>query len=614
MTFRDLLEDGRVHLLDGAMGTVLYAQGVFVNVCYDALNLTDPERVRRVHETYLHAGAEILETNTFGANPVKLSAHGLEGETEAINRRAAELAREAAGGRALVLGAVGPLGLRIEPWGPTSREEAEGLFGRQVAGLLEGGVDGFILETFADVDEVQVALAAVRTACDLPVVAQVTVGEEGRTAFGTPVEEVALALDQAGADVVGLNCSVGPAVILDGIERMAAVTRRPLSALPNAGVPRAVGDRKMYLASPEYLALYARRLVEAGARFLGGCCGTTPDHIRAMREAVGRLQPAPRPRVTVSERPASPPRRGQGRVAPVAERSPWGALLAGSDPLVSAEVVPPRGWRTDGMVRDALALRAAGVHAVTVADSPRARSRMGALPASVILQREGAGEVIAHYTCRGRRMPGMISDLLGAAASGVRNLLLLTGDPPAEGPWSDAESVFDIDSIGLTNLVHRFNQGLDPGGSPLDSPTAFVIGVAANPGAPDQERELDRLYWKVDAGADFVVTQPVFDPTALAAFLERAPLGKVPVLAGIAPLASVRQAEFLAHEVPGIAVPEAVLDRVRRAEGRGGEGAARGEGVVIARELLQAVQPLVRGVHLTAAGGGVEVVLEVLGD
>lgn len=608
MTLRDLIDDGRVHLLDGAMGTVLYAQGVFVNVCYDELNLTDPVRVRRVHEAYLHAGAELLETNTFGANPVKLSAHGLDARTEEINRAAARLAREAAGERARVLGAIGPLGLRIEPWGPTSRAEATGLFGRQVAGLLEGGVDGFILETFADLEELKVALAAVRGATDLPVFAQVTVGEEGNTPFGTSVEEAARALDAAGADVLGLNCSVGPAVVLDGIERMAAVTDRPLSALPNAGVPRSVGDRKIYLASPEYLALYARRLVEAGARFIGGCCGTTPDHIRAMREAVSLLQP-PR-RVAVSAPP--PPRPSDAREAPLEERSPWGAKLAGREFLVTAEVVPPRGWQVEGMVAAARALRDAGVDAVTVADSPRARSRMGALPASALLQREVGEGIIAHYTCRGRRMPGMISDLLGAAASGLRNLIVVTGDPPTEGPYADAEAVFDIDAIGLTNVVRQLNRGLDPGGAPIGDPTRFVVGVAANPGAVDLERELDRLYWKVEAGADFIVTQPVFDPGALERFLERAPVGRVPVLAGISPPSSLRQAEFLAHEVPGIVVPAPVLERMRRAQEEGGDAGARQEGVRIAREVLDAVRPLVRGVHLTSAGGSVDGVAEIV--
>jgi methionine synthase / methylenetetrahydrofolate reductase(NADPH) len=468
MTLRDLIDDGRVHLLDGAMGTVLYAQGVFVNVCYDELNLTDPVRVRRVHEAYLHAGAELLETNTFGANPVKLSAHGLDARTEEINAAAARLAREAAGERAGVLGAVGPLGLRIEPWGPTSRTEATGLFGRQVAGLLEGGVDGFILETFADLEELKVALAAVRGATDLPVFAQVTVGEEGNTPFGTSVEEAARALDAAGADVIGLNCSVGPAVVLDGIERMAAVTDRPLSALPNAGVPRSRGGPEDLPGQPG---------VSGPLRPAPGG-GRGPIHRRMLRHhpgphpghagGGGRLQPAPRTQVAVSARAAPAPLRRPGD-------PPGGALRLGSEAGGHGlpdlrRGGPPPGVADRRMVAAARALQEAGVDAVTVADSPRALSRMGALPASTHPPAGGGGEILTHYTCRGRRMPGMISDLLGAAAAGIRNLVLITGDPPTEGPYADAEAIFDIDAIGLTNVVRRFNRGLDPGGNPHGSP------------------------------------------------------------------------------------------------------------------------------------------------
>jgi len=618
MTLRDCIDDGRIHLLDGAMGTVLYAQGVFVNVCYDALNITDPDRVKRVHEAYLHAGSDLLETNTFGANPVKLSAHGLDGRTEEINRTAARLAREVAGERAGVVGAIGPLGVRIEPWGPTSREEAAALFGRQIAGLLEGGVDGFILETFSDLEELRVALAAVRAATSLPVIAQVTLGEDGRTPFGSPVEEVARTLEADGADVIGVNCSVGPAVVLDGIERMAEVTGRPLSALPNAGVPRAVGDRKIYLASPEYLALYARRLVEAGARFLGGCCGTTPDHIRAMREAVARMQAPPRTvhpvrRNLEGARPGGAP----SAELPLATRSEWGAALAGGDFLLSAGLTPPRGWDTRDFVAAARALREAGARCVGVADAPWALPRMGSLAGALILQREGVGEVMAQYTARGRRMPAMTGDLLGAAASGIRNVLLLTGDLPTEGPGGDSDALFDIDSIGLTNVVRRLNSGLDAAGNPLGSPTPFVIGVRTNPEAVDLERELDRLRWKVEAGADFIQTQPVFDVSRFRSFLERAGLlsgreGTPPVIAAVAPFTSLRHAEFLAHEVPGVTIPPALLDRMRAADERGGEEEAHAEGIRIAYELARELRPLVRGVHIVDGGRAVAVTAALL--
>jgi homocysteine S-methyltransferase len=609
-TLRDLLSDGGVHVLDGAMGTMLYSRGVFVNVCYDELTLKQPGLVQEVHEAYVRAGAGIIETNTFGANPVKLSAFGLDERTEEINRAAAALAHRAARGRALVVGAVGPLGIRIEPWGPTARSEAVAHFTLQTRGLAEGGVDGFILETFSDLEEIHAALEAARAAApDLPVIAQMTVGEDGNTSYGTPVETIAARLIEWGADVVGLNCSVGPAPMLEAIERMAEVTTTPLSAQPNAGLPRAVGDRRIYFASPDYMAQYARRLIAAGARFIGGCCGTTPEHIRRIRECVADARPR---RVTVGA-PANPPSEPAGaRPVPLAARSEWARKLATGAFLRSVEVVPPRGWDPSTMLEHCRALREAGVDAVNLVDGPRAQSRMGVVPAALLIEREVGLETVFHYTCRDRNMLGMLSDLLGAAAGGLRNVLIVTGDPPTAGPYPDATAVFDIDSIGLTNVVRRLNQGLDPGGTSIGEPTRFVIGVAANQGAIDRERELERFHWKVEAGAEFAVTQPVFDPGELAGFLERIAPWRIPVVAGIWPLTSLRNAEFLANEVPGAQVPEAVLERMRQAEAIGA-GAAHAEGIRIAQEILEAVRGMVQGVQVSTPGGRPEVALEALG-
>jgi homocysteine S-methyltransferase len=609
-TLRDLITDPGVHVLDGAMGTMLYNRGVFVNVCYDELTLKQPGLVQEVHEAYLRAGAEIIETNTFGANPVKLSAFGLGERTEEITRCAAGLARRAARGRARVAGAIGPLGIRIEPWGPTARSEAVAHFTLQARGLVAGGVDGFILETFSDLEEIHAALEAARAvAPDLPIIAQMTVGEDGNTSYGTPVETIAARLTEWGADVVGLNCSVGPAPMLEAIERMAEVTTVPLSAQPNAGLPRAVGDRRIYLASPEYMAQYARRIIASGARFIGGCCGTTPEHIRRIREHVADAQPR---RVLVGV-PASPPSEPAGApLVPLADRSQWGRKLSSGEFLRSVEVVPPRGWEPSSMLRQCRSLREAGVDAVNLVDGSRAQSRMGVLPAALLVEREVGLETVFHYTCRDRNMLGMLSDLLGAAAGGLRNVLIVTGDPPTAGPYPDATAVFDIDSIGLTNVVRRLNQGLDPGGTSIGEPTRFVIGVAANQGAIDSERELERFHWKVEAGAEFAVTQPVFDPDELAGFLERIAPWRIPVIAGIWPLTSLRNAEFLANEVPGARVPEAVLERMRRAES-GGTGAALTEGIRIAQEILEAVRGRVQGVQVSAPGGRSEVALEALG-
>jgi homocysteine S-methyltransferase len=605
---RDLIGDGRVHVCDGAMGTMLYSRGVFVNVCYDELNLTTPKLVREVHDAYIRAGAELLETNTFGANPVKLAGYGLAERTEEINRAAAHLATEAAKDRACVLGAIGPLGIRIEPFGPTSRDEARAYFARQAAGLVDGGVDGFILETFGDLEELHQALGAVRAVADVPLFAQMTVSEDGSTAFGTDVETVGRALTEWGADVVGLNCSTGPAMMLDAIERMAQVTDRPLSAQPNAGLPRAVGDRSIYLSSPEYMANYARRLIGAGVRFIGGCCGTTPEHIRKIREVVGDLTPT---------HPSAASARGTVTVpagvtpVPLAERSPWGARLARREFVTTVELLPPKGWLPEKLIEQGRALKAANVQAVSILDGPRAMSRMGSIPAAMVLLRDVGIEPVIHYTCRDRSMLGMLSDLLGAAAAGLRNVLIVTGDPPRMGPY-ESGAVSEMDSVGLTNLVYRLNHGLDPGGNPIGEPTRFVIGVAVNQTATDAERELSRLYWKVDAGAEFAVTQPVFDVDQLARFLKSAERYRIPIVAGLWPLVSLRNAEFLANEVPGITVPERVLVRMRKAQEKGTD-AAIAEGVALAREIKQAVTGLVQGVQISAPLGRVDVALQVAG-
>ncbi|HSG48600.1 MAG TPA: bifunctional homocysteine S-methyltransferase/methylenetetrahydrofolate reductase, partial [Longimicrobiales bacterium] len=524
-TLRDLIQDGQAHLVDGAMGTVLYDRGVFVNVCYDALVLEQAELVAEIHREYVEAGAEILETNTFGANPVKLSAHGLEDRTEEINRTAAALARTVAGDRAFVLGAVGPLGVRVEPWGPTAVEEAEGYFRRQISGLLAGGAHGIILETFADLHELEAALRSARALTDAPVFAQFTVGSDGTTALGTEAVTAALRLQELGADVVGLNCSVGPAAMLDTMEVLAETLDVPLSAQPNAGLPRTVGDRKMYLASPEYMARYARRFAEAGIRFLGGCCGTTPEHTRQMARVLRGLQPRhAHVHVELPHRPGEEPRPA----FPLESRSELGERLAQGRTVLSVELIPPHGWDTGGLLDGARRALEAGAHAVGVVDP--SRGRMAALPAAELILREVGIEPLMHYACRDRNMLGMLSDLLGAAAVGIRNVLLVSGDPPVQGPYADATAVFDIDSIGLTNVVNGLNHGVDPGGASIGAPTPFVTGVAANPGAVDRERELRRFAWKVEAGADFAVTQPVFDPEELHRFRRDADAAGFPLV------------------------------------------------------------------------------------
>jgi homocysteine S-methyltransferase len=606
----------RVLVCDGAMGTMLYARGVFLNRSFDELNVTEPELVAEVHHGYVRAGADVIETNTFGANRVKLATFGLADSTAAINTKGARLARHAARDNVYVAGAIGPLGIRIEPWGKTGVDEAEAYFGEQAAALIEGGVDLFVLETFRDLNEIGAAIRAVRRLCGLPIVAQVTTEEDGLTLDGAAPERFVPQLEQQGASVVGLNCSIGPAAMLETIERMASVSSVRLSAQPNAGRPREVEGRNIYLSSPEYMASYARRFVNAGVRLVGGCCGTTPDHIRQIRTAVRAMAPASAPAPAAAADPTPADARAAASEPPVkivdrAEKSGMARALAQGRFVVSVELVPPRGHQLDRLIESARRLRDHGVDIVNVPDGPRASGRMSALATAVLVR--GAGvEPILHYTCRDRTLIGMQSDLLGAQSMGIRNLLLVTGDPPRVGDYPDATAVFDVDAIGLTNVVAHLNRGIDIGGQAIGEPTAFHIGVAANPGALSIEEEVRRFRYKVEAGAEFAITQPVFDPAELRAFLDRlraAGVAAVPVIAGVMPLASLRHAEFMANEVPGINVPDAVIERIRRAEAA---GHAAAEGVAIAREVIDAIRPIVRGIQITTAAGAVDAALEVI--
>jgi methionine synthase / methylenetetrahydrofolate reductase(NADPH) len=616
-----LLDPESVVVFDGAMGTMLYARGVFINQCYDELNTRAPDLVRAVHAEYVKAGAEVIETNTFGANRVKLAQYGLQDQTGDFNRAAATLARDVAGDTCLVAGAVGPLGIRLEPYGPTSLDEARATFAEQMAALKEGGADLFIIETFGDLEEIGQAIRAARDVDPtMPIVAQMTIGTDGCTPFGASPEDVAAWLDGLGADVIGLNCSIGPQGILEGVERMTPVTRRKLSAQPNAGMPRDVGGRAMYMASAEYMATYARHLVQAGARIVGGCCGTTPEHIHAIAQGVRPLSPrlgyhrSTESTATIVERqaPGSRPETPPVEPVPFATRSKWAARLAAKQFVTSVEIVPPRGVNADKMLADVGALKAAGVDAVNVPDGPRAQSRMGAVMTSLLIEQRVGIETVTHYCCRDRNLLGMLSDLLGAAAVGLRNILLITGDPPKMGPYPDATAVFDIDSIGLTNLVRNLNRGLDPGGNPIGEPTRYAIGVGCNPAAIDPAIELRRFMYKVEAGAEYAVTQPVFDVEQLERFLASIDATRIPIIAGIWPLVSARNAEFLANEVPGVVVPEVILRRMRSANDRSREHAVA-EGIAIAREMLERVRTTVDGAQVSAPFGKVDLALQVFG-
>ena len=606
--FIQAIADEHVYLFDGAMGTMLYSKGVFINKCYDELNLRSPEIVLEVHKQYVRSGAEILETNTYGANRVKLRTFGIEEDLREINLRAVEIARKAAGDAVYVAGAIGPLGIRIEPYGPTALEEAREYFREQATALRDGGVDLFILETMSNIAEVEQGVAAIREICSLPVIAQMTIGTDNRTIYGDSPRLIAERLDRAGADVIGLNCSVGPDVMLDAIEEMNSVTAKKLSCQPNAGLPREVAGRQMYMASPDYMGKYAKRLIHKGVKFLGGCCGTTPEHIKVMADAVRPL--SPRRSFVIIEREIQNKKPQGVQPVPIETRSNWGRKIAAGEFVTTIEIVPPKGPNPDAMVKSVQSIKDAGVDAVNVPDGPRAQNRMGAIAVAVLLQQRVGIETVLHYCCRDRNLLGMHSDLLGCAALGLRNMLLITGDPPKMGPYPEATAVFDIDSIGLTNMVSLMNRGLDLGGNPFGEPTKFTIGVGVNPGHLDLDYELRRLDWKVKAGAEYAITQPVFNVDILEKFLKRIENMRLPVVAGIWPLLSYRNAQFMNNEVPGVSVSDEVMERMRIASEKSKEHALV-EGVTIARETLERVRDQVAGVQVSAPLGRVDLALQV---
>jgi homocysteine S-methyltransferase len=586
--------DARVLVSDGAMGTMLYARGIFLNRCFDELNLTQPDLVAEVHGEYARAGADVLETNTFGANRFKLSNFGLADKVRQINRQGARIARHAARETAWVAGSIGPLGVRIEPWGRTGVDEAEEAFREQADALAEGGVDLFILETFRDLNELKAAIRAVRRVGTHPIVAQMTTEDDGNTLDGTPPDTFAPELERAGADVIGVNCSVGPAAMLETVEAMARLTNSRLAAQPNAGRPRDVDGRNLYLCSPEYMAMYARRFITAGARLVGGCCGTTPEHIRQIAAAVRTMAPA-------AVRAAALPTAGAGaHPAAIVERRDKSALaraLVDGQFVVIAEVAAPRGLDLSGAIAQARRFQDLGATAVNVTDYPKSGARASALALASLIEQQGRVETLVHYTCRDRGLIGMQSDLVGAHAMGLRNVLLTTGNPAPHADYPDATSVFDVDAIGLANMVARLNHGLDTGGQSIGAPTRFHVGVGVNPLATNIEAEWRRLDHKVEAGAEFIVTPPILDLEAFGAILPRLRQTGLPVVAGLVALESLRQAEFLASEVVGVHVPNSLLDRLRSSAD------ATADAMAATLEIAEWLRARVQGIQVTSLHG-----------
>ncbi len=610
--FLKRLEKGVV-LADGAMGTVLYDRGITFDRSFDLLNVQEPALVQSIHRDYIRAGAELIETNTFGASRIRLATHGAGDEARRVNRAGAQLARNAreeVGEAVFVAGAIGPLGKPVAPLGTITKEEALEAYAEQVEGLVEGGVDLLIIETQTDLEEMKIAIQAVRRVTDLPLVAEMTFTEDGRTLYGAYPEDVARATQTLGVNVLGANCSVGPQKLLEIVQRLKRRTELPISVMPNAGLPRFVSGRFLYLASPDYFADYAVRFAAAGASLIGGCCGTTPAHIRRMREALAR--PGAGTAAEIAEDRAAapagppPPLAAEPAEGDPASRSLLARKLANHEFVVSVEVDPPRGARPKKMIEGAQFLKSSGVDVINVADSPMARVRMSSLAlASMITQQVGV-ETILHFTCRDRNLMGIQSDLMGAHALGIRNILALTGDPPRAGDYPNATAVFDVDSVGLIRVLKQLNAGTDLAGNSIGEPTRFMIGCAVNPASEDLPAELERFKRKVEAGAEFTMTQPLYELEPLTHFLEAVGKPRIPVLLGLLPLQSHRHAEFLHNEVPGINIPDHAREAMKNAGDKGIE-----VGVEMCRALLIKARDLVEGAYLMPSFGRYEVVARV---
>lgn len=606
--------DDRTVLCDGATGTAIYHRGVFINRCYDELNLSDPELVRTIHEEYLLAGAEIIETNTFGANRYRLGRYGLEGKVAEINEAGARIARRAVAQffekkaeKAWVAGSVGPLGIELNPCSPEQLTAAREAFSEQIRALAAGGVDLLFIETMSSIAEAHQALsAAQQTAPHLPVIVLMTVNEEGNCLDGTAPEDAAIQLTAQGADAIGCNCSTGPAAILSALERMRQVTKLPLVGMSNAGMPRAIEGRNLYLCSPEYMASFARKFVRAGVQFIGGCCGTAPNHIRAMHSAIRALDV----QKSSANQNAAEPILSEVAPLPLGERSHVGSLLASGSFVTMVEIVPPKGINCTREIEGARLLASLGVHAINVPDSPRASARMSAQTLCIQIQQHTGIETILHFTCRDRNLLSIQSDLLGASSIGLRNILCLTGDPPKLGNYPDATAVFDVDAIGLAKIVRRLNHGLDIGKNPIGASTNLTIAVAANPGVSDIESEIRRFAQKVEAGAEYAITQPVFDLRLLERFLKRVEGFRIPIIAGIWPLTSLRNAEFMKNDLR-VSVPDEIMNRMRRVDQ---PEEARAEGIRIAQEILAETRAMVQGVQVSAPFGRYTAAAEVIAD
>lgn len=627
-TLLKALEDGPL-VVDGAMGSQLFERGILYNACLEELCISKAELVRRVHEDYVRAGADVIETNTFGSNALRLEKHGLSGKVRVLNEAAVKVAREAAAGKAYVVGAVGPSGYFLGEASADDLAKVRRVLGEQAEVLAGSGVDAILVETMRQTNELRVAIesAVAASGGKVPVIASASVDERSCMSDGTSAGEIARLMREWGADIVGVNCCDGPMNVLEATTPMLEVGV-PVWAVPNAGLPRRVDDRLVYVSTSEYFGVYARRMFKLGVKLVGGCCGTTPDHIRRIAAAARMAIAADRSAKPDSVRPgdgsealvrsaeiyetwsADPPAAsGATPAVPFAQRSDLAAKIARGQFVTSVEVNPPVGLDLTKALEAAKMLRGGGIDVVNIADGARAQSRMSNAAMALRVQEQVGMETILHVCGRDRNLLGTLAHLLGAHELGVRNVVIITGDPPKMGDFPDASAVYDLDSIGILKLAKRLNQGIDPGGKALGATTRFVLATGAEPAALNYDRELERLRLKKEAGAEIVMTQPVYDPVVLDRFLTDIASLDMPVLVGLLPLASYKNAEFLHNEVPGMQVPDSVRERMRKV---GSGPVARKEGVAIAREMLASVRSRVAGAYIMPPLERYELALEVV--
>jgi len=604
--FQQALKE-RVLVSDGAMGTMLYKKGVYINRCFDAVNLSAPGLVQEIHMTYAKAGADILSTNTFGANYWHLKNYGFEDKIAEINKAGVRLAREIAGKELFVAGTIGPVSPFITP--PFKEEDFRKGYEIQIKTLAEAGVDFFILESFVYLEALLITIRLIQEWTDIPIVAEVTIEEGEHLLSGEHVAEIVGPIEDSGVIAWGFNCSQGPRHILYLIDAIWEKATLPLVAQPSAGLPQKIEGRKIYFCTPEYLASHSRYYIQKGVKIVGGCCGTTPEHIKAVRSAVhsmspGRIVHMKDIKDALEQAETTPP------AIPLAERSAMAKKIATGQFVTNVELTPPRSPDASKALAKAQLIKEMGIDAINIPDGPRASARMSAHALAVLIEQEVGIETVLHVCCRDRNLIGLQADLLGGYALGLRNLLIITGDPPKLGDYPDATAVFDLDSIGLVRLAQKLNRGQDLVGRPIGAATGFLVGVGVNPVAVNVEREIERFEAKVKAGAEFAITQPVFDIKALESFVAQVRHLNIPIIAGIWPLTSYKAALFMKNEVPGVSVPDEVVERM--AKSPTGE-AAIAEGVAIAREAFEAIKDLVQGVQISAPLGKVEMVAKVLG-